>query len=73
MADFVVSKHVNGRDWNGNMSFQGWQVNRSTKKEVLRKVRGKAQTVADEKQETQTIDVYSGKGKLQRQEEVQPV
>lgn len=73
MSDFVVSKHVNGRDWNGNYTFRGWQVNKSTKKEVLNKVRGKAQTIADKKRETQTIDVYSGKGKLQRVEEVEPV
>ena len=72
MAHFVVSKHINGRDWNGTAELRGWQVNRSTKKEVLKKVRGKAQQLANETNETQVIDVYTGKGKLQRQEEIEP-
>lgn len=78
MTDYVVSKHINGRDWNGSTELgsrdpeMGWQVNRSTKREVMKKVRGRAQQTANDIGSSVEIEVYSGKGELQKTIEVRP-
>lgn len=80
MSDFTVSKHINGRDWHGNVevtdyaySYYGdWSYTASTKKKVLKKVRGKAQELANAKNYTVTVDVYTGKGDFQKTLEITP-
>lgn len=80
MVDFTVSKHINGRDWHGNVetasltynAIGNWNVTRSTKKAVVKKVRGKAQELANNQNRTVTVDVYSGKGDFQKTLEITP-
>lgn len=78
MADYVVSKHINGRDWNASTELgsqdpdNSWQVNRSTKKAVMNKVQGRGQKIADDLNTVVEIDVYSGSGNLQNILEVTP-
>lgn len=78
MTDYVVSRHINGRDWNASTELGsqdpdlGWQVNRSTKKAVMKQVKGRGQKIADEQNTVVEIDVYSGSGDFQKTVEVTP-
>lgn len=80
MSDFTVSKHINGKDWNGNAEMlslnleeiRHWQYSARRKKDVLNKTLGKAQEAADKAGRTMTVDVYTGSGRLQDVKEVEP-
>lgn len=80
MSDFTISKHINGRDWHGNVevatpaynALGNWTTTSSTKKTVKKKTLGAAQKAANKTGQRMTVDEYTGKGDLKKKHKVSP-
>jgi len=69
VADFTVSKHVNGRDWFAEAQLgtrfekRDWAKTTSTKKKAVKAAKGKAQKLANRIGDDAVVEVFTESGK----------